>query len=134
MNQDSIFTKIIKGDIPCHKIYEDEKTFVFLDIYPIQPGQVLVVPKAQVQFVWQLESPDYQALMETAKNVALRIQMAFTQKTHVGMHIEGLDVDHAHIKLFPFSTDEEFHSQPDRSVEPDHTALAEMAQKLAFSH
>ena len=48
----SVFTKIIKGEIPCHKVYEDDKTFVFLDIHPIQPGQVLVVPKKQIGFVW----------------------------------------------------------------------------------
>ncbi len=49
---DSIFTKIIKGEIPCHKIYEDERTFAFLDIHPKVPGHVLVVPKKQVEYIW----------------------------------------------------------------------------------
>lgn len=127
---ESIFTKIIKGEIPSHKVYEDEYTFAFLDIHPIQPGNVLVVPKKQVQFVWDLDEVDYQALMRTAQKVAHRLQAVFTEQTHVGMHVEGLDVAHAHLKLFPFSTDEAFRTHPDMDAEPDHTALAEIAARL----
>src|SRR6476661_6363794 len=91
--QDSVFTKIIKGEIPCHKIYEDERTFAFLDIHPIQPGQVLVVPKKQVGFAWDLEDKDYQAVMATAKRVALRLREVFPEKSRVALIIEGLDVE-----------------------------------------
>jgi histidine triad (HIT) family protein len=52
--QDSIFTKIIKGEIPCHKIYEDQDTLAFLDVQPVQPGHTLVIPKKQVEFLWDL--------------------------------------------------------------------------------
>jgi histidine triad (HIT) family protein len=72
--QESIFTKIIKGEIPSHKIYEDDKTFAFLDIHPKTPGHVLVVPKNQVQFAWDLPNEDYAALMSTVKKIALRIK------------------------------------------------------------
>ncbi len=128
--QDSIFTKIINGEIPCHKVYEDAKTFAFLDIHPIQPGTVLVVPKQQIESVWDLGGGDYQALMATAKKVAAQIKRVFPDKSRVAMHIEGLDVAHAHLKLFPFSTDEEFRHHPDMSAEPDHAALSEIASRL----
>ena len=129
---DSLFTQIIKGEIPSYKIYEDAKTFAFLDIHPIQPGHTLIVPKQEVEFVWDLEPEDYQALMATAQKVAKRLQVVFPEKSRVAMHIEGLDVPHAHLKIFPFDTDEEFRYHPDIQAEPDHAALAAMAKKLAF--
>lgn len=129
---DSIFTKIIKGGIPCHKIYEDDKTLAFLDIHPIQPGHVLVVPKKQVEYVWDLDDEDYQSLMATAKLVAQRLRQVFPEKSRVAMLIEGLDVAHAHLKIFPFSTDSEFYNKPDMTDEPDHQDLANVANRLAF--
>ncbi len=129
--QDSIFTKIIKGEIPCHKVYEDAKTFAFLDIHPIQPGHVLIVPKRQVGFVWDMESEDYQALMATVQKVGRRLREVFPDKSRVGVMIEGLDVaDHAHVKVFPFSTAGEYRFVPNMATEPDHTALAVVAEKL----
>ena len=71
---DSIFTKIIKGEIPCHKVYEDEQTLAFLDIHPVQPGHVLVVPKAQIASLWELDDATYQAVMATTRQVARRCQ------------------------------------------------------------
>jgi histidine triad (HIT) family protein len=130
--QDSIFTKIIKGEIPCHKIYEDDLTLAFLDIHPIQPGHTLVISKKQVEFVWDLPDEDYGAVMATAKKVANRLRVVFPDKSRVALLIEGLDVAHAHLKLYPFDTDEDFHAKPDENVEPDHTALAAMAKSLAF--
>lgn len=130
--EDSIFTKIIKGEIPCHKVYEDSETIAFLDIHPIQAGQVLVVPKKQIQFVWDLDDELYYMLMTTAHKVAKRLQEVFPEKKRIGMHIEGLDVDHAHIKVFPFDTDQEFRFHPDQMADPNHKELAEIAKKLAF--
>jgi histidine triad (HIT) family protein len=131
MQEDTLFTKIIKGEIPCHKVYEDDRTLAFLDIYPIQPGQVLVISKAPVEFAWDLDDPDYQAVMATAKKVALRLREAYPDIPRVALIIEGLEVPHTHLKVFPFTTDEEFRAKPDRSIEPDHTILAALAQKLA---
>lgn len=131
--QDSIFTKIIKGEIPCHKVYEDAHTLVFLDIHPIQPGQVLVVPKKQVGFVWDMTSEDYLNLMATVQKVGQRIKQVFPEKQRVAVIIEGLDVeDHAHLKVFPFDNDAEFRTIPDMQAEPNHAALAEIAAKLRF--
>jgi len=128
--EDSVFTKIIKGELPCHKVYEDARTLTFMSIYPIQPGQVVIVPKKQVEFVWDLEDADYQALMATAKKIAHKIREVFPDKSHVALQVEGLELAHAHLKLFPFSTDEEFHHLPDGTAEPDHKALAALAAKL----
>jgi histidine triad (HIT) family protein len=129
--QDSIFTKIIKGEIPCHKVYQDDKTFAFLDIHPKTPGHTLVVPKKQVEFLWDLEDGDYQAVMATAKKVALRIREVFSPP-YVGELVVGEDVPHAHVHIYQFATTEESRRTPDPSAEPDHTALAEIAKKLAF--
>lgn len=129
--QDSIFTKIIKGEIPCHKVYEDDKTLAFLDIHPIQPGHTLVVPKSQIDHLWDLAEEDYQAVMETSKKVADRLREVL-QPVRVGVQVLGLDVPHAHVHVFPFNTTAEFRHVPDPQAEPDHDALAEMAKKLAF--
>jgi histidine triad (HIT) family protein len=128
----SIFTQIIEGKIPCHKVYEDEHTFVFLDIYPVQPGHVLVVPKKEVEFLWDLDDETYQAVMATTRKVALRIREVMNV-SYVGEQVVGVDVAHAHVHLIPFNTAEEFRKQPDGSVEPDHASLAAIAQRLAFS-
>lgn len=129
--EDSIFTKIIKGEIPCHKVYEDEKTLAFLDINPVQPGHVLVIPKEQVEFVWDLTDETYQALMATVKKVALHIR-ELSPKKHIHEAIVGTDVPHAHVHLVPFDESHELKRKPDPQQEPDHEALAEMAKKLAF--
>ncbi|HEU4966280.1 MAG TPA: HIT domain-containing protein [Candidatus Saccharimonadales bacterium] len=129
--QDSIFTKIIKGDIPSHKIYEDARTFAFLDIHPVTNGHVLVVPKQQVAFVWDLADEDYQALMVTCKLVARRLRDVL-QVPFVGTQIVGVDVPHAHVHIIPFSTMEEFRHIPNMHAEPDHEALAGIAKTLAF--
>jgi histidine triad (HIT) family protein len=129
--EETIFTKIIRGDIPSHKIYEDDKTYAFLDISPVQPGHVLVIPKKPVEFVWDLKDEDYQAVMATAKKVAQRIKEVL-KPGYVGCQIVGMDVPHAHVHIIPFSTMAQYRNQPDKNQEPDHEALAEMAQKLAF--
>lgn len=129
--QDSIFTKIIKGEIPCHKVYEDEKTFAFLDINPMQPGHTLVVPKSQVEFVWDLGSEDYAAVTDTVKKVAQRLRETMGAP-YVGELIVGTDVPHAHVHLIPFSESAQLRTVPDPNTEPDHAALAEIAKKLTF--
>lgn len=125
----SIFTKIINGEIPCHKIFEDEKTFAFLDIYPVAPGHVLVIPKKQVEFLWDLDDETYQAVQQTAKKIALR-QRSVLKAPYVGQQVVGVDVLHAHVHLIPFRTVDEFRSQPDIKQAPDHEALAAMAEQL----
>jgi histidine triad (HIT) family protein len=128
---DSIFTRIIRGEIPSYKVYEDDKTLAFLDIHPKQPGHTLVIPKIQVEFIWDLEDVDYDALMKTVKKVGERIK-AVLQPPYVGMLVMGIDVPHAHVHVYPFSTLEESQSVPDQSKEPDHNSLQIMVKKLKF--
>lgn len=129
--EETIFTKIIKGNIPCHKVYEDDKTLAFLDIHPTRAGYVLVVPKKQVDHLWDLDSDDYQAVMATVQKVANRIREVL-RPARVGVHVIGLDVPHAHVHVFPFNTIDEYSMLPDASSEPDHAALSEVAKRLAF--
>lgn len=131
MQQKSLFTRIIEGEIPCHKVYEDDKTLAFMDIHPVQPGHVLVIPKVQIDHLWDLPEDDYRAVMETCKKVAKRLR-DILQPARVGVQVVGLDVPHAHVHLIPFNTAEEFRRQPPMSEEPDHAALSELAKKLSF--
>ncbi|HEY5549855.1 MAG TPA: HIT domain-containing protein [Candidatus Saccharimonadales bacterium] len=127
---DSIFTKIIKGELPSFKIYEDENTFAFLDIQPIKPGHALVVPKKQVD-IWDLSDEDFQALMETVRKVARRIQEVLNPK-RVGIQVVGVDVDnHAHVHVFPFNNMAEYRQIP---APADDHELSQMAKKLRFSN
>lgn len=126
----SIFTRIILGEIPCHKIYEDEKTIAFLDIHPIQPGHVLVVPKMQVADFYNLPLEEYEAFFVTIKKIAQLLKRQFPAKKRIGVMIEGLDIDHVHAKLFPIDTGDEYRFTPDMTQDPDHTALAAMAEQL----
>lgn len=129
--QESIFTKIINGEIPCHKVFEDAFTFAFLDIHPVQPGHTLVIPKKQVPFVWDLSEEDYMALMETVRRVAHQIRTVL-KPAYVGEIIEGVEIAHAHVKLIPFTSVDQFRRLPDDLAEPNHEELAAMAAKLAF--
>jgi histidine triad (HIT) family protein len=129
---DTIFTKIIKGEIPCFKIYEDDLTLAFLDIKPIQPGHTLVISKRQIDSVWDLPEEDYRALMDSTKRVANRLHEMFPEKLRIAMIIEGLDVPHAHVKLFPIDNDSEFRFQPDKNQQPDYKQLEQMAKRIAF--
>ncbi len=127
----SIFTRIIRGEIPAHKIYEDDRVIAFLDIHPISTGHTLVVPKVQVPFVWDLSDDDYANLMATSRKIALHLRERL-KVPYVGEQIVGYDVHHAHVHLVPFSTPVEFHFVPDPNAEPDHEALAAIADLLSL--
>jgi len=129
--EDSIFTKIVKGEIPSHKIYEDEHTLAFLDIHPSVEGHTLVIPKKQVEFVWDLDSETYQAVMMAAKEVAVQLRTVLGVP-YVGVKVVGVDVPHAHVQLVPFTNSEEFQKVADMTLEPDHATLAALAEKLRF--
>jgi len=130
--EDSIFTKIIKGDIPCEKVYEDDKTMAFLDIHPIVPGHTLVVPKVQVDQFDDLSEEDYAAVWATVRKVARQIKQRLGS-VRACIRVEGFDVPHAHVHVYPCNTAEDFYGDEDRlHKEPDHAALAAMATKLLF--
>ncbi len=127
----SIFKKIINGEIPSHKIYEDENTLAFLDIYGVITGHTLVIPKKQVEFVWDLEASDYEALMRSAQKVALRLRSGLGVK-YVGEKVIGTDVPHAHVHLIPFNDPADMHRANQENAEPNHKELAALAEKLYF--
>lgn len=128
----SIFTRIINGEIPCHKVYEDDMTLAFLDINPIAEGHTLVIPKTQVEFVWDLDDEDYAALMTTAKKVAKRLDAVMPTK-YVGELVVGTDVPHAHIHLIPFDVPAQMKRSLDGPGAPaDQQSLADVAKKLYF--
>lgn len=102
----SIFTRIIKGEIPCYKIYEDDKTFAFLDIHPESKGHTLVVPKLEVDKIYDLPDADYHALMDTVKKLSTHMESQLGARTL--WKVVGTDVPHAHVHLMPLDESWEY--------------------------
>ena len=100
----TIFTKIIKGEIPSYKVAENEKCFAFLDINPLAEGHVLVIPKVEKDYIFDLEDEDYLELHKFAKKVALAIKVAIPCK-RVGVAVLGMEVPHVHIHLVPLNSE-----------------------------
>jgi histidine triad (HIT) family protein len=98
----SIFSKIVAGDIPAHKVAENEDFLAFLDISPLVLGHVLVIPKKEVDYIFDLDDELYQGLMLFAKNVAAGIKKAYPCD-RVGVAVIGLEVPHAHVHLIPIN-------------------------------
>lgn len=98
----SIFTKIIKGEIPCYKIAENDKFFAFLDINPLAKGHTLVVPKQETDYIFNIGDEDLGQMMVFAKQVAKGIERAIPCK-RIGVAVIGLEVPHAHIHLVPIT-------------------------------
>lgn len=96
----SIFTRIIKGEIPCHKVGEDERFLAFLDINPVRQGHSLVIPKVEVDRFFDLPDEVLAGIMPFAKGVARRIR-AVVPCNRVGLSVVGLEVPHAHVHLIP---------------------------------
>ena len=99
----SIFSKIIAGDIPCHKVAENDKCFAFMDIMPLAKGHVLVVPKIEVDRYFDLDDITLSELSVFSKKVASAIEKAIPCK-RVGVAIIGLEVPHAHVHLVPINS------------------------------
>jgi histidine triad (HIT) family protein len=99
----SIFTQIVKGEIPCYKIAEDEKFLAFLDINPLAVGHTLVIPKKETDYIFDIGDSDYQGLFLFAKKVALAVENVIPCQ-RIGIAVIGLEVPHAHIHLVPLQT------------------------------
>ncbi len=97
----TIFTKIISGDIPCHKILEDDDYLAFLDIRPIKQGHTLVIPKKEVDYIFDMEDGDLSGLMIFAKKAAKMIQAKISCR-RIGVIVCGIEVPHTHVHLVPF--------------------------------
>jgi len=97
--EDSVFTKILKGEIPGEIIYQDDLCFVIPTIEPVNPGHLLVIPKVQVDHLWDVSTPIYDHLMLVAKQMAEVLRNAYDYK-RIAMIVEGFGVPHAHVHLY----------------------------------
>ncbi|MDE5659678.1 MAG: HIT family protein [Muribaculaceae bacterium] len=100
----TIFSRIAAGEIPSYKVAEDEKHFAFLDINPMAPGHTLVIPRREVDYLFDLTPEEYGELMEFARKVALKLKRA-VECSRVGVAVLGMEVPHAHIHLVPLQTE-----------------------------
>ena len=114
----TIFTRIVKGEIPCYKIAEDERFFAFMDINPVAVGHTLVIPKREDDYIFNLEDDEIGAMMVFAKKVAKAIEKAVTCK-RIGVAVIGLEVPHAHIHLSPIS------QEGDMDFKKEHVHMSE---------
>ena len=115
----SIFTRIINGEIPCYKIAEDENYFAFLDIFPLAKGHVLVVPKKEIDYIFNLDDTLLAGMMVFAKKIALAVEKS-VPCVRVGVAVIGLEVPHAHIHLVPLNHVEDINfSRPKLTLEKE---------------
>ena len=128
MQEPSLFTRIINGEIPAHKIYEDDKVIAFLNTHPVNPGHTLVVPKIQVDHIWDLSDDDYTYLWQIVKKVGSHIRQVI-KSPRVGVIVEGFGVPHTHVHLVPIYHGNDL-KKPDPHGEPDNESLAAMASRL----
>ena len=122
----SVFTKIINGEIPCYKIYEDNKTFAFLDIHPESKGHVLVVPKNEVDKIYELPDDDYVALMATVKKLSVHLEKRLGAR--IIWKVVGTDVPHAHVHLMPLDPDWQY----GRTLELTNDEFEQIRQSLQY--
>jgi histidine triad (HIT) family protein len=124
----SIFSKIIRGEIPCYKIAENEEFFAFLDISPLAKGHVLIVPKREVDKYFDLNSEEMYGINLFAKGIALAIENAIPCK-RVGVAIIGLEVPHAHIHLIPLNSVEDINFERQK-LKLTHNEFEEIAEAI----
>ena len=125
----SIFSKIIAGEIPSYRVAEDDKHYAFLDINPLSEGHTLVVPKREIDYIFDLTDEEYANLQLFAKRVAAAIEKTVPCK-RIGMAVIGLEVPHAHIHLVPISTEADMDFRRDKlKLLPER--MAEIAAGIA---
>lgn len=124
----SIFSKIIAGDIPCHKVAENESCFAFMDIAPLAKGHVLVVPKVEVDRYFDLDDKVLSELSVFSKRIARAIEEVIPCK-RVGVAVIGLEVPHAHVHLIPLNSVEDINFERPK-IEMSHEELAEVASAI----
>lgn len=100
---ETIFSKIIRGEIPSYKVAEDDRYFAFLDIHPLAEGHTLVIPKHQIDYIFDIDDDLYQGLFLFAKKVAIALEKSVSCQ-RIGIAVVGLEVPHAHIHLIPLNS------------------------------
>ncbi len=125
----SIFTRIINGEIPSYRVAEDDRHYAFLDINPLNEGHTLVVPKKEVDYIFDLSDDDYAALQLFAKRVAAAVRKSVPCR-RIATAVIGLEVPHAHIHLVPISAEADMDfRKPKKEVSPER--MAEIAAAIA---
>ena len=115
----SIFSRIAAGEIPSYKVAADDRHYAFLDINPMAPGHVLVIPRREVDYLFDLSAEEYADLMEFARKVALKVKKAIPCQ-RVGVAVLGMEVPHAHIHLVPLQTEADMDFRaPKRTIAPE---------------
>jgi histidine triad (HIT) family protein len=99
----SVFTKIVNGEFPCHRVAENDQFLAFLDITPLREGHVLVIPKIEVDYIFDIEDDLLGQMMVFAKSVSVKLKIAIPCN-RIGVSVIGLEVPHAHIHLVPIDT------------------------------
>ena len=124
----TIFSKIVSGEIPCHKIREDEKFLAFLDIFPLVKGHTLVIPKKEVDYLFDLDEELLSGILNFSKPVAKAIESVIPCE-RIGVTVIGLEVPHAHVHLIPISGvgDMNFNNP---KLKPEQEELAEIAKQI----
>ena len=122
----SVFSEIVKGNLPCYKIYEDERTLAFLDIEPEAPGHVLVIPKVEVDRVYDLSEEDYNAVMQTVKKLSRHLEDTLGERTMI--KIVGTDLPHEHVHLLPINEN----WAGERHIKPTPEEMEAMRAKLEY--
>lgn len=130
--EDSVFTKIIKGEIPSAKIYEDDVVLAFLTIQPFSEGHTLVVPKKQVDQIWDLDDDTYAHLMVSAQEIGRHLREV-TGSVRVGMVVKGIEVPHVHVHLVPMRADEHTNLDPQDPPMADFASLTALAEELRLT-
>ena len=123
----TLFTKIIAGEIPAHKILENDKYLAFLDLRPVNPGHTLVIPKQEVDYIFDIEDELLKGLVVFAKKIAKAIGKAFPCKK-VGIMVAGIEVPHAHVHLIPINSVGDLSFS--RAKAATQEELAQAAQKI----
>lgn len=127
----TIFTRIVNGEIPSYKVAENDKFYAFLDINPLAEGHTLVIPKQEIDYIFDIEDPQYQELFLFAKKVASAIKKAIPCK-RVGVAVLGMEVPHAHIHLVPLQTEGDMDFRKAKlALTPE--AFKEIAEKISTS-
>jgi histidine triad (HIT) family protein len=124
----SLFSKIVSGEIPSHKISENDKFLAFLDVFPLVHGHVLVIPKKETDYIFDISDNDLSEMILFAKTVAIALKKAVPCK-RIGMSVIGLEVPHAHIHLVPMNTADDLNFTREK-IKPSQEELSEMAKKI----
>jgi histidine triad (HIT) family protein len=125
--ENCVFCKIISGEIPAVKIWEDDKHIAMLDINPVKPGHVLIIPKKHTEYIFDLDDKEYNLLMMKAKEIAKKLKIKLNSK-RIGMAVEGFRVPHVHVHLIPVDKENDLNSKRTRPLNAEE--LSKMAERL----